>query len=264
METYSKANPHIKYVRRLARRRYRDKEGRFLLEGVRLVAEALHCGWPVEMLIYTPAVNGRAMTLVDSARERGIQLLPVAEKLLAELADTSTPQGVLAVVQKPGYTLERILAREPSLVVLVDGVQDPGNLGTIIRSADAAGADGVILFPGTVDLYNPKTIRATMGSLFHLPVTTVRDGQEVLARLSTAGLQLVAGTPGATIPLPRLDLTRPTVLVVGNEGAGLSSLLLSAAGHLVGIPMPGRAESLNVAAAASIMLYEVIRQRMYV
>ncbi|SHI93418.1 TrmH family RNA methyltransferase [Desulfofundulus thermosubterraneus] len=258
----SKANPQVKYLRRLARRSQRDKEGHFLLEGVRLVEEALSSGWPVKMLVYSPSGSERAAVLLEAARERGIQLLPVEEKLLAELADTATPQGVLAVVEKPGYTLEETLAAGPSLLLVVDGVQDPGNLGTIIRSADAAGAGGVILFPGTVDLYNPKTIRATMGSLFHLPVAAVREGEDVLVRLKTAGLVLVAGVPAGGIPLPTVDLTRPLALMVGSEARGLSPELLACADLLATVPMPGRAESLNVAVAASIMLYEAVRQRM--
>ncbi|MDQ0287437.1 TrmH family RNA methyltransferase [Desulfofundulus luciae] len=260
--TRSKANPQVRYLRRLARRSQRDKEGHFLLEGVRLVEEALASGWPVKMLVYSPSGSERAAVLLEAARERGVQLLPVEEKLLAELADTATPQGVLAVVEKPGYTLEETLAAGPSLLLLVDSVQDPGNLGTIIRSADAAGAGGVILFPGTVDLYNPKTIRATMGSLFHLPVAAVREGEDVLTRLRAAGFMLVAGVPAGGIPLPVVDMTGPVVLAVGNEARGLSPWLLERADFLATIPMPGRAESLNVAAAASIMLYEAVRQRM--
>ncbi|AEG14255.1 RNA methyltransferase, TrmH family, group 3 [Desulfofundulus kuznetsovii DSM 6115] len=259
---HSKTNPHIKYLRRLARRRQREKEGHFLLEGVRLVEEALYTGWPVKMLVYTPSAGERAGALLELARERGIQILVVEEGLLNELADTETPQGVLAVVERPRYTLEEILAPGPSLLLLVDGVQDPGNLGTMIRSADAAGAGGVILFPGTVDLYNPKTIRATMGSLFHLPVVTVREREGALTRLNAAGLMLVAGVPAGGMPLPAVALTRPLALAVGNEARGLSPELLARADLLATVPMPGRAESLNVAAAASIMLYEVVRQRM--
>ncbi|MGB9825920.1 MAG: TrmH family RNA methyltransferase, partial [Desulfofundulus sp.] len=143
----SKANPQIKYLRRLTRRRGREQEGHFILEGVRLIEEAFRSEWPVKMLVYTPPAAGRLGTLLETARERGVQLLPVEGGLLAELADTETPQGLLAVVEKPGYTLEEILVPGSSLLLLVDGVQDPGNLGTIIRSADAAGAGGVILFP---------------------------------------------------------------------------------------------------------------------
>ncbi|MBE3586708.1 MAG: RNA methyltransferase [Thermoanaerobacter sp.] len=258
----SKSNPKIKYLRRLARRRQREKEGHFLLEGVRLIEEALLSGWPVKMLVYTPPLGERAGALLELAGERGAQLMPVDEGLFCELADTQTPQGVLAVVQSPGYTPEGLLAGGASLLLLVDGVQDPGNLGTMIRSASAAGAGGVLLLPGTVDLYNPKTIRATMGSLFHLPVLGVREGEELVARLKAAGFLLVAGVPAGGVPLPAVDMTGPTVLAVGNEARGISPWLLQYADIQATIPMPGRAESLNVAMAASIMLYEVVRQRM--
>ncbi|MBE3588385.1 MAG: RNA methyltransferase [Thermoanaerobacteraceae bacterium] len=260
MEIKSHGNNLIKYVRRLSRRRQRDKEGRFLLEGVRLVQEALSSGWPVEMLLYTGGVEERIAALLERARQKGIRTVTVAEKLLGEITDTVTPQGVLAVVKKPAYILEELFLNAPTLLVLVEGVADPGNLGTIIRSADAAGAGGVVLLPGTVDLYNPKTIRSTMGSLFHLPVVPAGEA-ELLSFLHSSGIQVVAGVPRGGIPLWAVDLTRPTALLVGGEAAGISTPWRDRAAHLAVIPMPGRAESLNVAAAASIMLYEAVRQR---
>ncbi|HHW42435.1 MAG TPA: RNA methyltransferase [Desulfotomaculum sp.] len=260
MEIKSHGNNLIKYVRRLSRRRQREKEGRFLLEGVRLVQEALSSGWPVEVLLYTGGVEERAAGLLEQVRQKGIRTVAVAEKLLMELTDTVNPQGVLAVVKRPGYTLGELFQDAPTLLVLVEGVADPGNLGTIIRSADAAGAGGVVLLPGTVDLYNPKTIRSTMGSLFHLPVVPAGE-EELLAFLHSSGIQVVAGVPRGGTPLWTVDLTRPSALLVGSEAAGISSYWWDRAAHLAIIPMPGRAESLNVAAAASIMLYEAVRQR---
>lgn len=257
----SPGKKQISYLRRLAGRRFREKEGRFLLEGVRPVEEALAAGWEIQALLYTPKAADRERTaaLIAAVRERRGELFEVEEKVLQILSATVTPQGVVAVVRCPGYNLSLLLAGRPTLLVLVDGVQDPGNLGAIIRSADAAGADGVILLPGTVDLYNPKTVRATMGSLFHLPVVT-GETAFVLASLAAAGLRVVIGVPRASLPIYRVELTGPVALAVGNEAAGPSPAVI-AAGQPAGIPMPGRAESLNVAVAAAVMLYEAVRQR---
>lgn len=258
----SRSNPVIKSLRRLlSDRRRREKEGCFLVEGVHLVEEALSSGWPVRLILHTPVAAVRAGFLLQKAKEQGIPLLAVEEGLMAELAETVTPQGIMALVEMSRYNLQSLLESAPSLLVLVDGVQDPGNLGTIVRSAAAAGAQGVVLLPGTVDLYNPKTIRATMGSLFHLQVVAVEERAEALWCIKGAGFLLVAGVPAGGKPLYELDLTGPVALAVGNEARGLSPELLACSDFLATIPMPGRAESLNVAAAASIMLYEVVRQR---
>ena len=258
----SRSNPLIKSLRRLSSdRRYREREGCFLVEGVHMVEEALSSGWPVRLILHTPAAAERAGFLWPKAREKNVPLVAVAEELVDELAGTVTPQGVMALVEMPRGELAVLLGAPPSLLVLVDGVQDPGNLGTIVRSAAAAGAQGVVLLPGTVDLYNPKTVRATMGALFHLPVVAVAEKEGVLVRLKEAGFAVVAGVPAGGEPLFALDLTLPVALAVGNEARGLSPEVLARSDFLATIPMPGRAESLNVAAAASIMLYEAVRQR---
>ncbi|OAT79453.1 hypothetical protein A6M21_01235 [Desulfotomaculum copahuensis] len=260
MQVTSRNNEQIKYMRRLAGRRFREREGKFILEGVRLLEEALAAGWMVETLVHTAgAASGAGRTLTDTVRERGGRVLEVTDELFRTLADTVSPQGVLAVARRTAYTLDGLLAGRPSLLLLADGVQDPGNLGAIIRSADAAGADGVILLPGTVDAFAPKTVRATMGSLFHLPV--IMDGADkVLTALAGAGLPVVAGVPRAPSFIDQIDLSGPVVLAVGNEAGGISPAVL-AKSEQASIPMSGRAESLNVAMAASIMLYEAVRQR---
>lgn len=258
-----KNNPELKSIKKLSRRRHRDIEKKFLIEGIRFVEEALSSAWPLESFIYSPRlVEGeRGQALLEMAVRKGVRIMVVESCVMSELADTDTPQGVLAVMRQPNYRLEDLIGSRQALVVVVDGVQDPGNLGTIIRSADAAAANCAILLKGTVDLYNPKTLRSTMGSLFHLPVVTDVEPDNVLNLLSEAGLQLVVGAPSAARTVGSLDLTRPTALVVGSEARGPSSEVIQRAAHLVRIPMPGRAESLNVATAASILLYEAVRQR---
>lgn len=154
----------------------------------------------------------------------------------------------------------RVLSRPSPLILIADGLQDPGNLGTMIRTADAAGADGVFTTPGTVDLYNPKVLRASMGSLFHLPVLPVSSVARLLSEVTGVGLMVLAADAGAEENLYQFDLRGPVLFAVGNEGAGVSPLLL-AHSRRVAIPMPGRAESLNAAVAASILLFEAVRQR---
>ena len=257
-------NPKMKYIKKLSQRSFRQKERKFVVEGVRLVEEALQSSWRTETFVYASRAleNPRAAQLLELAREKGAELYEVTEGILAELADTETPQGVMAVLWQPDYTLADVLpiGQQP-LVVVVDGVQDPGNLGTIVRSADAAGASGVLLLKGTVDLYNPKTLRSTMGSVFHLPVVAADAVDEAFAYLTGVGITLVVGDPVGGVPAFEANLQEAVGIVVGNEGSGPRLEVYNYRHSKVTIPMPGRAESLNVAMATSILLYEAIRQR---
>jgi TrmH family RNA methyltransferase len=253
----------LKYLRRLTSHTGRRKEGKFILEGTRAVEEALAADWPVEAILYTRQTAGseRIQRILTKAKTRQVNLREISPVLCRRLADTETPSGIMALVKRSDYQLKNIFRNQPSLLVLVDGIQDPGNLGTIIRSSDAAGAQGVIITKGTVDLYNPKVIRATMGSFFHLPVVMVSTLEELRDFMATFNLQLVAGQQKVPKLINEVNLTLPTVLAVGNEAHGLSPEILNLAQHTVSIPMPGKAESLNAAIAVSIMLYETIRQR---
>lgn len=255
-----KHNPRVKALSRLARRRYREKEGKFIVEGPHLVAAALTSAWPVEGVYFTPdfaAQKGEVLTL---ARQRGVPLYELPTTVFSRLAATETPQGVLAVVKIPEIALEALLRPQP-LVLVVDGLQDPGNLGTLIRTAQAAGATGAILLAGTVDLYSPKAVRATAGALFHLPVVQDLPWAEALRFLQTAGLTLVVADPRGETPFYAADFTGPVALVIGSEGTGPRPEVIKSASRRVFIPMPGGAESLNAAVAGSLLLYEVVRQR---
>jgi TrmH family RNA methyltransferase len=257
-------NPQVKYVRRLANHHFRDKEKKFLIEGLRFVEEAINSTWPVEMLVYSKKImdNPRAEHLLKTAGFRNVSLLEMEEKDFGELAETATPQGIIAVATQRGQSLEDLKTGDgPALLVLVDGVQDPGNLGAIVRSADAAGAGGVILLKGTADIYNPKALRATMGSIFHLPVIQGVSAQDILFYLKQRGIKTVAGDPHGSRLLFEIDLKVPCALVAGSEAGGIGENLKENVDDLARIPMPGRAESLNVAISASIMLYEALRQR---
>ena len=261
-----KHSSRVKYLRRLALRRFREQEGRFLVEGIRFVEEALESDWPVELMAISPGLpeSRRGAALLERARARGIRVIELEEGLFGQLAETDSPQGVLAVAQQRRMLLEELRTQpldRPALLVLIDGVQDPGNLGTIVRSADAAGARGVLLLKGTADIYNPKALRATMGSIFHLPVVQNLTPDEVFPFFERSGIKTVAGDPRAERAVYECDLTGPCALVAGSEAAGARTSVLEKAAERVRIPMPGRAESFNVAVSLSIMLYEAIRQR---
>lgn len=260
----SRYNQRIKYIRRLDIRRFRDREKRFVAEGVRFVEEALASAWPVEALVYCGRVmeSPRGEALLNKAASMNIDVIEIDEALFNELAGTETPQGVLAVVRQGTSALEDLpLAPAPALLVVVDGVQDPGNLGTIVRSADAAGAGGVILLKGTADIYNPKACRATMGSIFHVPVIQGLAASEVLSYLARHAIVTIAGDPRGERVISGIDLTRPCALIVGSESGGIGAALLDRVDEKARIPMPGRAESLNAAVSVSILLYEALRQR---
>ena len=260
----SSQNSRVKYVKKLSQRNFRQKERKFIVEGIRFVEEALASNWQTEYLLYTDqGVQGeRGKGLLKQARDKGVETLEVSENIMGELTDTETPQGVLAVLWQPDYALGDVVKRgQQPLVVIVDGVQDPGNLGTIIRSSDAAAANGVVLLKGTVDLYNPKTLRSSMGSLFHLPVVQAEDAEGALAYLTSLGVTLLVGEPVGGIPIFQANLQGPVGIVVGNEGSGPREAIFDHKHQKVTIPMPGHAESLNVATATAIMLYEAVRQR---
>jgi TrmH family RNA methyltransferase len=259
----SGSNRLIKSVRRLSGRRQREKEQKFLVEGIRFVEEAVNSGWPLEVVLTGPGFSGPGRDeLLAKVHFRGVRVVEVSAAIIAELAETESPQGILAVAAMPGREAENLWpGQRHAALVVVDGVQDPGNLGTIIRSADAFGAGGVLLTRGTVDLYNPKTLRSTMGSVFHLPVLPNLDVEYIAGLLMRHGVSLVLGDPGADVPLSSVDLTGPVALLVGSEARGPSGEFMRHRHIRAGIPMPGRAESLNAGVAASVMLYEMARQR---
>ena len=247
-------------------RKQRARQGRFVVEGVRPLNQAFEHGWAIEALWYPAGrpLSRWATSLLASGRASVHVEAP--PDLMAELGERAEPSELLAVVKAPPDDLGRIPLRPDALVVAFDRPVSPGNLGSVIRSSDALGAHGVVVTGHAADVYDPQSIRASMGSLFALPV--VREGSmEALrswldaARADLRRLQVVGGGAHASTLVTDVDLTRPTVLAIGNETAGLSSAWREACDQLVSIPMTGAADSLNAAAAASILLYEAARQR---
>lgn len=251
-------SPRVRSVAKLAKRNAREETGLFLVEGPQAVAEALtfQADKLVDLYI-TPQARDRYADLIQTAAAAGITTELVSEAVLDVMADTVTPQGVLAICRQFPISLDELLATKPRLVAILEEVRDPGNAGTIIRAADAAGAGGVIFTGKSVDAYNPKVVRSTTGSIFHVPFAQGGTLEDALAAVRAAGLQvLVADVKGADLPKVRGILAEPTVWVFGNEAHGLTDENLRLADRVVKVPIYGHAESLNLATAASVCLYE--------
>jgi TrmH family RNA methyltransferase len=228
------------------------------LEGQHLVEEALRSGIELRTIFVR---EGSEALLDGLAVGGGTELLCVSEEVLRSAVTTETPQPLAALAVPPVFTLEQLFARSPSLLIVLSGLQDPGNVGTIVRSAEAFGADGLLALPGTASVWNAKSLRASMGSAFRLPVVAAGVGQ-ALELLRAQGVRsLAAVAPGHARAAGSIDLVAPAALWIGNEGSGLSPEIVAACDALVTIPCPGPVESLNAAIAASVLLYEASRQR---
>lgn len=253
-------SPRVRAVAKLAKRAARAETGLFLLEGPQAVAEALSFRPELVVELYaTPTALERYSDIGQTAVDAGVDVEFVTEQVLDAMADTVTPQGFVAVCRQFPTSVKDIFRDEPRLVAVLEEVRDPGNAGTIIRAADSAGADAVVLTGRTVDLYNPKVVRSTTGSLFHVPVAVGATLDDVVQRAHSAGLQvLAADIKGEDLLAARTDgqLARPTAWVFGNEAHGLADELLPLVDRVVTVPIYGKAESMNLATAASVCLYE--------
>jgi RNA methyltransferase, TrmH family len=248
-----------KLIRALRRRKERIARSEFVAEGVRVVEDLLGSRLGVSLLVVASSAEDseRVRVLRKVATGRGVAVREVDAADFAALADTESPQGVLAVAASPRHGLEALAPRRGTACLLVlDAVQDPGNFGTLVRTAEALGADGVVTLPGTVDPWNAKSVRSAVGASFRLPIVD-SDWGELRPWLTRHGFEVLAADAGGE-PLP--DAVPPrSALVVGNEGAGVSAATFDAADRRVAVPIRGRAESLNVAAAAAILLHHLIR-----
>ncbi len=253
-------SPRVRAVAKLAKRAARDESGTFLLEGPQAVREAIAFRPDAVLdLFATPTAMERHPQLRDAARDAGIDVVYASEGVLEAMADTVTPQGIVAVARQFPTSLRDVLAAGPRLIAICEEVRDPGNLGTIIRAADAAGADAVLLTGRTVDPFHPKVVRATTGSLFHVPVSRAGALSDVVTAVAEAGLRVVAAdVKGDDLLAARAAgiLAEPTAWLFGNEAHGLADESLALATTVLRLPIYGRAESLNLATAASVCLYE--------
>lgn len=248
----SRTNPRVKQLRAAFAGQARLASGLIAIEGEHLLQEALRSGQALKTIFLSERAE-----LPDFV-PAGLEVIRVANDVFATVADTRTPQGIAALLVPPVGSVDSMLSGVPLLLIAV-GLQDPGNLGTLIRSAEAFGASGVLVTPGSVSPWNGKCLRASAGSVFRVPLAAADS--TAVERLEQAGVVLLAAVKDGAQPAGEVDLRRPSALLIGNEGAGLSEDWLRLADERITVPCPGWVESLNAAVAGSILLYEASRQR---
>lgn len=252
----STSNSQVKNIISLLKKSgERKRHGLFVIEGIRMFREV-----PFESIRNVYASESFASVNKELLCRYRHEV--VRDDIFERMSDTKTPQGILATVSMPEYTVEDIVEKkENPLIVVLENIQDPGNLGTIIRTAEGAGADGIIMSYDTVDIYNPKTVRSTMGSLYRMPFVYVSDICDTVRSLGAKGINTCAAHLDGAEEYYNIDYCLPTAVLIGNEGGGLTSGLTAAAKSRIKIPMHGKLESLNAAVSAAVVLYEAARQR---
>ena len=253
----STSNQQVKQLIQLNRKRkLRDERGVFVAEGLKMFQEAPRDR--IERVYVSESFFAAHRQEIDL---EGIDWEMMQDSVFKAASDTQTPQGVLCIVRRQNWELEDLLRKDTTLLILLENLQDPGNLGTILRTAEGAGAAGVILSRGSVDLYNPKTIRSTMGSVYRVPTLYAEDLGQVVESLRSRGIRSFAAHLKGKKYYDQEDYTGGAAILIGNEGAGLTEELSSKADALIRIPMEGKLESLNAGVAASLLMYEVYRQK---
>lgn len=236
----------------------RKKDGIFLAEGIKMFEEA-----PLDSIVEV-FVSESLEQKVDAFYKKKLLQIGyevVSDEVFAKMSDTQTPQGILTILKRPEYNLDLLLQQENPLFVILENLQDPGNLGTIVRTGEGAGITGVIMSVGTVDIFNPKTIRATMGSIFRVPFLYVEDMADTIQKLHKHGVHTYAAHLAGKTYYQDVSLKEPTAFLIGNEGNGLTKETADMAESYIKIPMEGQVESLNAAVATALLMYEVHRQR---
>lgn len=250
-------NPLIKKIRQLHQSKGRWQQQLFLVEGTHLVEEACRRDYPLITVCYTPEWQKKHKSLSELVSQKAQRIELVSDRVIQSLATTVNPDGVVAIAPQKQTNFFKIT----TLGIALDKIQDPGNLGTIIRTATATNIDGLFLSRDSVDLYHPKVVRASAGEWFHLPMAISENLKTEVLQLQSQGLQVLATVPNSTINYWQIDLRKPTLIVLGNEGSGISKDLIDLADYSVNIPLSNGVESLNVAISMAIILYEVQRQR---
>ncbi len=254
----SRQNPKLRLVRALnGRSKERREAGAFIAEGVRLVEEAAAVEWPIRYVLFSDGLGKRGKELIGALTAKDIDVEQVSGDLLQSLTDTESTQGVIAVLHESRFPIPAT----PNFVLIIDQIHDPGNLGTLLRSAYAAGVQAILLPPGTTDAFAPKVVRAGMGAHFHLPIHPL-SWEEIRQAIKSANLEVFLAEMKAR-SCWESDLREPLALIIGSEAEGPSEQGHKLANRKIGIPMSGQAESLNAAVAGSILLFEVTRQRLF-
>lgn len=256
IEIKSNKNSLIKEIKSLYRSKQRKKLGLFIVEGIKIVDEIIDGSYPFKNIVYTDYLldnkEGKELFL----KIKNIKnLVHVPEHIFKEISDTESPQGILGLVNIPVNKIEDLKLDNVSLLLYLDKVQDPGNMGTIIRTADAFNVEGIIVVDGCVDPYNPKVARATMGSIFRVPLYFVDDGVSEIKKLKEKKMKLYSSSLIGSVDIMEIDF-KHSIVAIGNESNGVSPEIYDLSDKLIKIPMPGQSESLNAGVAASIIMYQ--------
>lgn len=258
----STQNPRIKSLVKLKKRSERDAQGVFLTEGYRPITRALASGFRFSELYYSPEwfLGSNEQKVLADAEQAGARLINIGKDAFAKIAYRERPEGLLAIGEQWDTALSDLKLSNNPFLIVVEAIEKPGNLGTILRSADATGAEAVIVCDAVTDLFNPNVVRASTGVLFSTP-TVITDSDSTIAFLKEKGIRSLAATPAANALYTDVDLTQPVAIVMGSEQFGLTDTWLKTADLPVKLPMAGIADSLNVSAATVAIAYEVVRQR---
>ena len=252
----STANQQVKNLIQLQKKgKARKEQNVFVVEGVKMFREA-----PLDWIVKT-YVSSEFFKKEEASCLEGRDYEVVEERVFKTMSDTQTPQGILSIIKQPAYDLQNILSKENPLLMVLENLQDPGNLGTIMRTAEGAGVSAVLMSRETVDIFNPKTIRSTMGSIYRVPFLYIEDLKTILPLLKEKGIRTYAAHLKGTQSYDEKDFTGGTAFLIGNEGNGLTDELSDLADEYLRIPMYGQLESLNAAVASAILMYETQRQR---
>ena len=253
----STANPQVKNLIQLVKKaKVRNEQRLFVVEGIRMFREIPE-GWLDRIYVSEHFMEEESHVKVLQGKNYEV----LANHVLESVSDTKTPQGILCLVKMPDYTLEEVIPKENAHLLILESIQDPGNLGTMFRTGEGAGISGIIMNRTTVDVFNPKTIRSTMGSIFRVPFFVTENLQDILMQLKSRKIKLYSVHLQGSVSYEEPDYKEPTGFLIGNEGNGLSDEIARMADTYIHIPMAGKVESLNAAIAATLLMYEAARQR---
>lgn len=258
-------NSTLKYINTLYQKKHRDAEQRFIIEGIKLITEAIRAQAVFFCIVVEEEFLQANLMLISTLEQICDQIYIVKSTILKSISDVQNSQGILAIIEYLSYDSNEIFLNERNgteslFMIALDHLQDPGNMGTIIRTADAAGVKGVLFSEGTVDIYNSKVLRSTMGSLFHIPIYQTTNLSNTILALQNRGCSIVASHLLGSNFYKRTKNTQPIILVIGNESKGISPEIISISNYIYKLPMIGEAESLNASIAAGIMIYDFLRE----
>jgi TrmH family RNA methyltransferase len=253
----------LKELAKLKTKKGRKTQKRFLIEGLRLCEEIANSNWEIESVLFTSSFQSSpaGKKLLQKFEKRSVKAIPVKSEVAKKLSDTVTPQGIICVVKIKKFSLTKLWSKDSNIILALDAIRDPGNVGTLIRTADAFGIDGVILSSDSAELYNPKVVRSTMGSIFHLPIFDDVDLEKIVPKFRKLNFKIFGTNVKEGRDFDKLDCLGKICILIGSEAKGLTKKLFHLSDAIIRIPIYGKAESLNASVAGGIFLYEITKRK---